>query len=112
MVRRGVVEGPRSTRRRGSRVGLVLVVVLVSWLAAGVLRAEAGAHDYFARAHGAGGTIIGVEIHAVVPAIPPFWAVNISGEVMEAGAIGPGYISAMWLWVEPLTGWVIVLAAG
>lgn len=46
------------------------------------------------------------------PAVPPFWGVEIHGEVIEAGKSGPGYISAMILWVEPLTGWVIVMGSG
>ena len=31
---------------------------------------------------------------------------------IEAGKTAPGYISAMILWVEPLTGWVIVMGSG
>jgi hypothetical protein len=53
---------------------------------------------------------VGVEIEA--PAIPPFWVVSISGDVIEAGRTSPGYRSAMLLVVEPFTGSVIVFGAG
>jgi hypothetical protein len=46
------------------------------------------------------------------PAIPPFWGVEIHGNVAETGQKPSGYISAMILWVEPLTGWVLVMGAG
>ena len=90
----------------------VLVVALAAWLVIGVLRAEPVARAYFARAHGEGATVENVQVMTVAPAIPPFWAVNISGEVIEAGRTAPGYISAMWLWIEPVTGWVLVFWAG
>jgi hypothetical protein len=89
-----------------------LLVALAAWLVIGVLRAEPVARDYFAHAHGEGATVENVEVMTVTPVIPPFWAVNISGEVIEAGRTAPGYISAMWLWIEPITGWVLVFGAG
>jgi hypothetical protein len=95
-----------------ARVAVVLVIVLAGWLVIGFLRAEAIARNYFTHAAGAGSKVMEVEILTLAPAIPPFWAVNISGEVVEAGAAGPGYTSAMWLWVEPVTGWILILGQG
>jgi hypothetical protein len=95
-----------------ARAAVVLVVVLAGWIVVGFLRAEAVARNYFAHAAGAGSKVVDVEVLTLAPAIPPFWAVNISGEVREAGAAGPGYTSAMWLWVEPVTGWILVLGQG
>jgi len=46
------------------------------------------------------------------PALPPFWGVEIHGSVIKPGASGPGYLSAMILWVEPVTGLVIVMGKG
>ena len=87
-----------------ARVAVVLVVVLTGWLGIGFLRAEAVARDYFAHSAGARSTVVDVQVRTVAPAIPPFWAVNITGEVIEGGGTGPGYTSAVWLWVEPVTG--------
>jgi hypothetical protein len=95
-----------------ARVAVVLVVVLAGWFVIGFLRADAVARDYFAHAAGPGSKVVHVEILTLAPAIPPFWAVNIRGEVREAGAAGSRYTSAMWLWVEPITGWVLILGQG
>lgn len=93
-------------------VAAVLVVVLTGCLVIGFLRAEADARDYFAHTVGAQSSVVDVQVLTVAPAIPPFWAVNITGEVIEGGGTGPGYTSAMWLWVEPVTGWVLVFGRG
>jgi len=67
---------------------------------------------YMARSRqGAGAQLLGVEV-SLQPAVPPFWGVAIHGEVVEVGQHPPGYISAMILWIEPLTGWVILMGAG
>ncbi len=95
-----------------ARVVVVLVVVLAGRLVIGFLRAESVARDYFARSAGASSTVVDVQVLTVAPAIPPFWAVNITGGVIEAGATGPPYTSAMWLWVEPVKGWVLVFGQG
>jgi hypothetical protein len=111
----GAAIQPISHPRRMSpfaRVAIVLVVVLTGWLVIGFLRAEAVARDYFAHAAGARSTIVDVQVLTVAPAIPPFGAVNITGQVIEGGGTGPGYTSAMWLWVEPVTGWVLVFGQG
>jgi hypothetical protein len=91
---------------------LVIVVVLAVWLAAGALRAETVARDYFVTAHGSGATVAGVQVEGSGPAVPPFWSVTLSGDVIETGKTTPSYRSAMILWVEPITGWVIVTGAG
>jgi hypothetical protein len=105
------VSKPR-WRNTLARVLMVLAVLLAGWLVMGVLRSEAVARDYFAHAHGAGATVVNVGVQFAAPAIPPFWVVSISGEVIEAGGTSPVYRSAMLLVVEPVTGWVIVFGAG
>jgi hypothetical protein len=101
---------PRPNRRlRGCVIPLVL---LAGWLVVGAVRAPMVARDYFAGAHGAGATVTNVEIHGSIPLIPPFWGVSIQGDVREPQMTGPGYISAMLLCIEPITGWVIVCGAG
>jgi hypothetical protein len=97
---------------RFARVVVVLVVVLAGWLAIGFVRAESVARDYFAHSAGASSTVVDVQVLTLSPALPPFWAVNITGGVIEGGATGPAYRSAMWLWVEPVTGWVVVFGQG
>ena len=102
-----------SRRRRGrlTRGLKVLGVVLAIWLVMGFVRAEAVARDYFTRVH-EGQTLTRVETQ-LLPAIPPFWTVSISGNVVEPGGLkGAGYVSAMILWVEPITGWVVLMGAG
>ena len=106
--RRGRIRGKNISRRpRGGRAA----VVLGGWLALGLLRTETVAREYYAGANGFGATLVNVEA-SLQPAIPPFWSVEIHGEVIEVGKTPPGYISAMILWVAPLTGWVIVMGAG
>jgi hypothetical protein len=51
-------------------------------------------------------------IDAASPGLPPFWEVNISGDVIEAGATTPAYRSNMRLWIEPLSGFVLENGAG
>jgi len=91
---------------------VVLVVVLASWLGLGSLRATAIARDYFAQAHGPGALVANVQVEGAGPAIPPFWSVTISGDVIEAGRTTPAYRSQMILWVESITGWVFVSGSG
>lgn len=91
---------------------MVLLVVVAAWLVIGFLRAETVARDYFAHAHGAGSTVVDVQVLTVVPAIPPFWRVTITGGVIENEGTSPAYQSVMWLWVEPVTGWVLVAGTG
>jgi len=62
----------------------VLAVILCVWLVAGNLRAEALARDYFAHAHG-GASVANVEVDGVAPALPPFWQVEVRGDVIEPG---------------------------
>jgi hypothetical protein len=83
---------------------LVVVVLGAGWVLVGALRAEAAARAWFAGAHGPGATVENVEVTGVAPAIPPFWQVQISGDVVEAGRTTPSYRSYMSVWIEPLTG--------
>jgi hypothetical protein len=46
------------------------------------------------------------------PVVPPFWSVSISGDVIQPGQTRPVYRSYMNVWVEPITGWVILMNAG
>jgi hypothetical protein len=96
--------------RRG-HVILVLLAVLTLWIVLGFVRAPAVARAYWTSRQGTGAQLLDVEAN-LQPAIPPFWGVEIHGEVVEAGQHPPGYISAMILWIEPLTGWVLVMGAG
>jgi hypothetical protein len=104
----------RARRRRlGSLRAAAAVVglLLVAWITAGFLRADAVARDYFAHAHGSA-TVANVQSDAMTPGVPPFWQVQIRGDVIEPGRSGPAYQSSMRLWVEPITGFVIVMGAG
>lgn len=114
MAEAGAAIRARTRRRVSARVVwlLLVLVALVVWLAAGHLRATAIAGDYFVRAHGAGASVTNVQVEGAGPAIPPFWSVTISGDVIEAGRTTPAYTSHMILWVEPVTGWVFVNGAG
>jgi hypothetical protein len=109
-----VVQATSKRRPRNTlaRVLAVLAVLLAEWLVIGVLHSEAVARDYFAHAHGTGATVVNVGVQFEAPAIPPFWVVSISGDVIEAGGTSPIYRSAMLLVVEPFTGWVVVFGAG
>jgi hypothetical protein len=92
-------------------IAAVLVVSLCVWLGAGNLRAEAVARDYFSHAHG-GASVANVEVDGVTLALPPFWQVEIHGDVIEPGRTGSAYESAMRLWVEPVSGFVLAMGAG
>jgi hypothetical protein len=109
-----VVQATSKRRPRNTlgRVLAVLAILLTGWLVIGVLRAGAVGRDYFAHAHGTGATVVNVTVEFEAPAIPPFWVVSISGDVIEAGGTSPVYRSAMLLVVEPFTGSVIVFGAG
>ena len=102
----------RPRRLTLARVLVFLAVLLAGWLVIGVLRSGTVARDYFVHAHGAGATVVNVGVEFEAPAIPPFWVVSISGDVIEAEGTSPVYRSAMLLVVEPFTGWVVVFGAG
>jgi hypothetical protein len=88
----------------------IFSVVLATWLLVGLLRADLVARDYFARIHD-GQTVTNVETH-LLPAIPPFWSGSIDGDVIQPGQTSPVYRSHMNVWVEPITGWAILMGAG
>ena len=113
MTGAAVQPEPSGRRRSGlARAIVVIALVLAAWLIVGVLRSEAVARDYFTHAHGAGATVVNVGVQFEAPAIPPFWVVSISGDVIEAGRTSPAYRSAMLIVVEPFTGSVVVFGAG
>jgi hypothetical protein len=89
---------------------VVIGILLVGWLIVGGLRADSAARDYFTHAH-TGHKAVNVTVH-VTPAVPPFWAVEISGDVIEPDDPSPKYRSYMSFWIEPLTGWLISLGNG
>jgi hypothetical protein len=101
----------RSSRRWLGTVAAVVGLLLVAWIVAGLLRADTVARDYFAHAHG-DATVANVESDGMTPGVPPFWQVQIRGDVIESGRAGPAYQSSMRLWVEPITGFVIVMGSG
>jgi hypothetical protein len=86
-------------------------VIIVLWIVLGLARASSVARDYYTAAQGTNAQVVNVEAN-LQPGVPPFWGVEIHGEVIEAGKSAPGYISAMILWVEPFTGWVLVRGRG
>lgn len=114
MTGAGAVIQPKVGRKTPARVAwvVVIVAVLATWLGLGTLRAAAIARDYFAGAHGPGATTANVRIEGAGPAIPPFWSVTISGDVIEAGRTTPAYQSHMILWVESITGLAFVIGSG
>jgi hypothetical protein len=97
------------TRRIVLAIALVAVLLATSWFAAGNLRASSLARDYFLHAHAAA-AVTDVVVESESPWVPPFWQVRVSGTVTEAG--GAGYVSAMWLLVEPISGVVLQNGAG
>jgi hypothetical protein len=97
-------------RRKLTQVLTIFGVVLAIWLLMGLLRADLVARDYFAQIH-EGQTVTNVETH-LSPTIPPFWSVSIDGDVIQPGQTSPIYRSHMNVWVEPISGWVIMAGAG
>lgn len=95
-------------RHRRARIAAVIVAIVALWVILGVARAPAVAHDYWASTH-PGATEASVEIRSQ-PAIPPFWGIAIDGVYVESS--GARVPSAMILWVEPLTGFVLVMGQG
>ena len=97
-----------------TRRGFVLAFALLTcgWMLVGMLRADAAARDWFARAHGSEATVVGVQVTGVVPVFPPFWKVTIRGDVVEAGRTTPSYRSYMNVWIEPITGFGFANGSG
>jgi hypothetical protein len=98
-------------RRRWIALAVVLALA-AAWVLVGMVRAESAARAWFATAHGEGVTVANVEVTGVAPAIPPFWQVTISGDVVEAGRTTPAYRSYMIVWVEPVTGFGFANGSG
>ena len=114
----GVTSQSQSGPRRKSRlartlVGVAIVIALLfgSSLLAGNLRADSLTRDYFLAHHGSS-TVVNVTIDAESPWIPPFWSVQISGDVIEPGGSSVTYRSHMWLLVEPISGLVVSNGGG
>ena len=93
------------------RIAIVVAMVAIVWVLGGVLRAGPAARDWFAQQQG-GDSVINVTVDSVLPAVPPFWNVAISGDVVQPGSTSPSYRSYMVVWIEPFTGWAIRLASG
>ncbi len=102
---------PRATTSAGGQrrsLLLVMAAAVFVWIAAGLLRAPGIARDYLAameRPKQVSGVSTGLGL-----AIPPFWSVQVRGTVTESS--GASYRSAMILWVEPVTGFVLTVGAG
>jgi len=99
-----------TARRRVVQVLAILGILVALWLVTGLVRADGVARDYFARIHD-GQTVTNVEIQ-LSPAILPFWSASIDGDVTQPGQTNVVYQSHMNIWVEPITGWVILMSAG
>ena len=97
-------------RRALVRAATIAVILLVGWMIIGGLRAEAAARNHFSQS-APGDTHANVTVQ-VGPAVPPFWTVTISGDVIEPGSPSPKYRSYMRFWIEPLSGWVISFGNG
>lgn len=95
-------------RRRPARLAALVVALVGLWILLGLTRAPTIAHDYWASSH-PGATEVSVDIR-LQPAVPPFWGVNVDGAYVEAS--GARVPSAMILWVEPFTGFVLVMGQG
>lgn len=98
----------RRTQSWGRRILPAVLALLVLWLAAGFLRASSVAVDYVVRTESPKG--VSDLTTTLAPGIPPFWVVTVRSTVRES--TGAHYASSEILWVEPLSGWVLVLARG
>ncbi len=96
---------PHHRRRRVVMVPLALVAL---WLAVGFLRAPAVASACFGRLESP--KVVGEVTTSAFPGVPPFWIVSVQGTVTEPS--GTTYTAAQVFWVEPITGWVLAVAAG
>lgn len=94
------------------RVAIGVAVVALVWVLGGVLRAGPAARDWFVGQQGGSAHVRNVTVDGVLPAVPPFWNVSISGDVVQPGNTSPSYRSYMVVWIEPFTGWVFLLASG
>jgi hypothetical protein len=114
----GLPDARRATERREERrrwpVWLARAVIVVGlWLAFGFVRAPAVARDWLARQYIVHGqAVVNVAAKTAVPLVPPFWLVDVRGDVIEAGGTAPVYTSAQLLMVEPITGTVLVFGQG
>ncbi|HEX7948910.1 MAG TPA: hypothetical protein VF494_01070 [Candidatus Limnocylindrales bacterium] len=103
-----VVTPPARLRRRPARLAALVVAVVGLWILLGLTRAPTVAHDYWASSH-PGATEVSVDIR-LQPAVPPFWGVTVNGTYAESS--GARVPSAMILWVEPFSGFVLVMGQG
>ena len=98
-----VANRRRFRRRRGLLAGLVLV-----WLALGALRAPSVASDHFLAIEGPR-HVSGLETTAI-PAVPPFWVVQVRATVTEPS--GASYGAVVITVIEPLTGFTLDFGRG
>lgn len=91
---------------------LVVLVVGAVWIIGGITRADGAARTWFANVYPAGVTVTNVTVDGMFPAIPPFWQVEISGDVIEAGQSHSSYRSYMNVWIEPITGFGFLNGSG
>jgi hypothetical protein len=108
MAARSSVAATNRRHRWRGRVLLTVLALVLIWLVAGFSRAPSVASDYLVRTESP--KRVSDVTTSLVPGIPPFWVVTVSGTITEA--TGTHYSSSQILWVEPLTGWVIVFAQG
>ena len=103
----------RAERRRRWPVWLARAAAVIGvWLVAGFVRAPAVARDWLVGQDRDGQRSVNVATEFVAPVVPPFWLVNIHGDVIEAGGTSPVYTSYQLLLVEPITGFVLVFGRG
>jgi hypothetical protein len=99
----------RRDSRARRRLGILAVIglLVVAWLVVGRWSAEGVARNYFAAVHH--GASASVTADAISPAIPPFYAVKVSGFVHPPDMYDGNWYS-MTVWVEPLTGVVFLIS--
>jgi hypothetical protein len=102
--------------RRPARILAVAIVVvaiaLAGWLVAGNARAANLARDHFYGALAPGQTAENVTVDGMSAGVPPFWSVDVSGDIHEPGRPGAAYRAHMRLWIEPVSGWVLSQSGG
>jgi hypothetical protein len=104
---------PRPRRTARILLGIVVIIALLAggWLLAGTARVDGLARDYFV-AHQGGLTVANVTIDATSLSTPPFWSVQISGDIIAPGPSSVPYRDHMWLRVEPISGTVTLAGPG
>ena len=104
---RALETTPHRARGRRRLLNWIVAIVL-AYVVIGFVRGPMVAQDYLARLD-AGGEVSNVST-TTVPMIPPLWMVSITGRITQPN--GTYYDAHLVLWIEPVTGYVMEVAAG